>query len=107
MSRIDNQIKINGFRIETGEVVARLVECGWPIACVLKYDNSLTAVIEAADGKELDPDALRAELYASLEPHAVPAHIHVIERMPRTMNGKLDESAVRVWLEKKTSGHDV
>jgi D-alanine--poly(phosphoribitol) ligase subunit 1 len=100
--RIDTQVKINGYRIETGEIVARLADCGWPVACVLKHDELLVAVVESADGRPLDAQALRAQLHTRLEAHAVPAYIHAIERMPLSINDKLDEEAVRRWLDQRS-----
>ncbi len=100
--RIDTQVKINGYRIETGEIVARLADCGWPVACVLKHDELLIAVVESADGRPLDAQALRAQLHTRLEAHAVPAYVHAIERMPLSGNDKLDEEAVRRWLDQRS-----
>lgn len=95
-------MKINGYRIETGEIVARLADCGWPVACVLKHDELLIAVVESADGRPLDAQALRAQLHTRLEAHAVPAYVHAIERMPLSGNDKLDEEAVRRWLDQRS-----
>jgi D-alanine--poly(phosphoribitol) ligase subunit 1 len=100
--RIDTQVKINGYRIETGEIIARLADCGWPVACVLKHNELLVAVVESADGRPLDAQALRAQLHTRLEAHAVPAYIHSIERMPLNNNDKLDEEAVRRWLDHRS-----
>ena len=100
--RIDNQMKINGYRIEAGEIIARLADLGWPIACVLKHREALTAVVETIHGKRLDPAALRARLFDELEAHAVPTYILPIERMPRNSNDKLDEQAVRAWLDEQS-----
>jgi D-alanine--poly(phosphoribitol) ligase subunit 1 len=117
--RIDGQLKIRGHRIERGEVLARLADCGWPVACVLKYRDVLTAVVEVPQGvpdgavsgvpdgaaetapetARLDPSVLRERLRGVLETYAVPEVILAIPLMPRTENGKLDDQAVRAWLE--------
>jgi D-alanine--poly(phosphoribitol) ligase subunit 1 len=100
--RIDSQMKINGYRIEAGEIIARLADCGWPVACVLKHREALTAVVETLAGAPLDVEALRAQLFDQLEPHAVPSYIYDIDRMPRNSNDKLDEASVRAWLDAKS-----
>ena len=97
--RIDTQMKIRGHRVEAGEIVARLAECGWPVACVLKHRDTLIAVVEAPDGAVPDTAALRARLLTDLEPHAVPEAIHAVTRMPRGINDKLDSDAVRALLD--------
>ncbi len=100
--RIDQQVKIRGYRVETGEVVARLAECGWPVACVVKHNDALIAVVEVAAGAAFDPLGLRARLQTELEAHAVPERIVAIGRMPYNSNGKLDEAAMRTWLDTQT-----
>ena len=97
--RIDTQVKINGYRVETGEIIARLSDCGWPVACVLKHGDALTAVVESPDAGRFDARALRSRLHDELEPHAVPAFIHAVESLPRNANDKIDEASVRAWLE--------
>ena len=97
--RMDHQIKINGYRLETGEIVARLAEAGWAVACVLTNGDYLVAVVESVPGQTFDAAELRSRLRKELDPYAVPKKILCIERMPRNDNEKLDESAVRVWLQ--------
>ncbi|WP_285412331.1 non-ribosomal peptide synthetase [Pseudomonas sp. lyk4-40-TSB-59a] len=102
LGRADHQVKIRGFRIELSEVEARLLE----------QDEVREAVVLAQDGaagKHLhgyvvaaqpvtDPAALterlRAALASRLPAHMVPGHLHVIEAVPLTPNGKLDRKAL-------------
>jgi D-alanine--poly(phosphoribitol) ligase subunit 1 len=97
--RIDSQMKVRGYRVEAGEIGARLAECGWPITCVLLHDAVLTAVIETQEPAAMDASAIREQLRVKLDSYAVPEQIVAMPRIPRTINGKLDERGVRAWLD--------
>jgi amino acid adenylation domain-containing protein len=109
--RLDDQIKIRGFRVEPGEVEAML--CGLPEvsdAAVLAHEEdgewSLVAYVVpageagkagevgAAGAAELPREALREALQAMLPEYMVPQRIVMLERMPLTPNGKLDRRAL-------------
>jgi D-alanine--poly(phosphoribitol) ligase subunit 1 len=97
--RIDLQVKIHGFRLELDEVARAIHEEGYPVTCVLKWRDELTAVIECPRPQPFDEGALRRALAKKLEAHAVPYLIKRIEQMPRTDNHKLDRHAVIAWLD--------
>jgi D-alanine--poly(phosphoribitol) ligase subunit 1 len=104
--RIDLQVKIHGFRLELDEVGRAIHEQGYPVTCVLKWRDELTAVIECPLPKSFDEGALRAALAQKLESHAVPYLIKRIDQMPRTDNHKLDRRAVIAWLDTADGGAD-
>jgi D-alanine--poly(phosphoribitol) ligase subunit 1 len=97
-ARIDRQIKLHGHRLELDEVAKAIQDAGFPIACVLKWNDELAAVIERRPEVPFDEATLRAALAKGLEQHAIPTVIRLIERMPRTANDKLDRAAVVEWL---------
>ncbi|TEO73500.1 amino acid adenylation domain-containing protein, partial [Pseudomonas aeruginosa] len=97
IGRIDHQVKVRGFRIELGEIEAALAGlAGVRDAVVLAHDGvggtQLVGYV-VADSAE-DAERLRESLKRYLPDYMVPAHLMLLERMPLTVNGKLDRQAL-------------
>ncbi|WP_434698867.1 pyoverdine non-ribosomal peptide synthetase PvdD [Pseudomonas aeruginosa] len=97
IGRIDHQVKVRGFRIELGEIEAALAGlAGVRDAVVLAHDGvggtQLVGYV-VADSAE-DAERLRESLKRHLPDYMVPAHLMLLERMPLTVNGKLDRQAL-------------
>ncbi|MCP2290502.1 amino acid adenylation domain-containing protein [Nocardia amikacinitolerans] len=98
LGRADQQVNLRGFRIELGEIEAAVLDTGAvrEAAVVVRTDLVDEARIVAyvvADGS-VDATALRGELARTLPEHMVPAAIVELERIPLTVNGKLDRAAL-------------
>ncbi|MDI2591092.1 amino acid adenylation domain-containing protein [Pseudomonas sp. 681] len=102
IGRADHQVKIRGFRIELSEIEARLLEQPEVReAVVLAQDGAagkhLQAYVVAAQ-PDVDRQALveqlRSALSGRLPAHMVPGHLHLIDGVPLTPNGKLDRKAL-------------
>jgi amino acid adenylation domain-containing protein len=97
--RIDDQIKLNGFRIEPGDIeAAALAEAGVRQAVAVMRDFG-------GDDKRLvlyvvaDPDPgllarLRATLRERLPDYMRPRFVEVLDALPHTPNGKIDRKAL-------------
>ncbi|AZC24467.1 AMP-binding protein [Pseudomonas sessilinigenes] len=97
IGRRDNQVKLNGVRIELEEVESVL--CLYPgvhaaIASLrpLEAGPQLIAHVEVQDA--VTPQALRRFALERLPLTAVPSLIVTVAELPRTRNGKLDRRAV-------------
>jgi len=102
LGRIDQQVKILGYRIEPGEIEAALLaRFGDSLAQVAVIaqrvgdDQRLVGYLVPRPGQTL-PDAatLRAGLAAGLPAYMVPAAFVALAALPLTPNGKLDRRAL-------------
>jgi len=98
LGRLDDQIKLRGFRIEPGEIEAVL--CKHPQvrdAAVTAREHTpgdlrLCAYV-VAEGPPVVAE-LRRALEAGLPAHMIPSAFVFLEQLPRTPNGKLDRRAL-------------
>ena len=98
--RIDNQIKLRGFRIEPGDIeAAALAETGVCAAVasvfpVTRDDRRLVLYVIAPDAPEDFASELRNRLRQRLPPHMIPQHIERLDEFPQTAHGKIDRQAL-------------
>ncbi len=98
LGRIDDQLKLRGHRIEPGEIEAalcrdpRVREAAVVAREVAPGDVRLIAYVVSADPPP--PAELRRALEATLPAYMIPSAFVVLDRLPRTPNGKLDRRAL-------------
>lgn len=96
MGRRDTQVKINGYRIEIGEIQSALKKCG--------FSENTVAVVEERQGKKMiaflktsdsiDEAAVKREMKRFVPGYFIPDRILPVERYPVTANGKVDQKAL-------------
>ncbi|GAB2934280.1 hypothetical protein GCM10027280_22590 [Micromonospora polyrhachis] len=100
LGRDDFQVKVRGFRVELGEVEARLAACPGvrEAVVVARPDTSghqrLLAYFLAGTGQPPNAMVLRDRLATELPEYMVPAAYVRLSAWPLTPNGKLDRSAL-------------
>ncbi|WP_042940159.1 non-ribosomal peptide synthetase [Rhodococcus sp. AW25M09] len=105
LGRADDQVKIRGYRVETAEVERAVANCGSVAAAVVRAvevgsgTRALAAYVVPRDGvTAADHSALfgsiRDEVGSVLPEYMVPTLFAALERIPMTINGKLDVRAL-------------
>ncbi|WP_405784261.1 amino acid adenylation domain-containing protein [Streptomyces sp. NBC_00859] len=96
VGRADGQVKVRGFRVETGEVEAALLRhAGVAQAAVaVRPDASgagrLVAWAVPCDGQDLSPRTLRTFVAGRLPSYMVPSSVVPVAGLPLTVHGKVD-----------------
>ncbi|KIK52042.1 hypothetical protein GYMLUDRAFT_251511 [Collybiopsis luxurians FD-317 M1] len=91
--RIDDQVKVKGFRVELDGVAAALESSpGVKVAAALLIDSELWGFVA--------PDTVQSEIVLAdatkMQPYyAVPTHLMVLKEFPKTSNMKTDKRALR------------
>lgn len=100
VGRVDDQVKVNGVRVEPAEVEAALrsFPAVGQAAVVLERDRHgdgfLAGHVVPVPGQSLDVDALRTHVAQVLPRALVPSALGVVAMLPLTPNGKLDRRAL-------------
>jgi surfactin family lipopeptide synthetase C len=112
IGRADSQVKLRGYRIELGEIEAVLRQHAGVLEAVVLLreevpgDKRLLAYV-VLQSPPPAPDELRAFLAGKLPDYMLPAAIIVLESLPLSPNGKVDQRALpapnRLDLERQAS----
>jgi amino acid adenylation domain-containing protein len=103
LGRMDNQIKIQGYRVELGEVEAVLREesgvehaiaVGWPVT-----PSGADGLVAFLATHSLDTEKLLSALRKRLPPYMHVREVRCLPEMPLNVNGKVDRHALRQLLE--------
>lgn len=101
IGRIDHQVKINGFRVETGEIEQKLSACANVESCLVTAKGDATegrylvayVRINGKSPSQSDMDYVkefREYLKSQLPDYMVPPYFVLMDSWPLTANGKVD-----------------
>ena len=102
IGRIDNQIKLNGFRVELGEIEHKFSSLSNDCFCVvIPYHDennnlSLALVIEGLS-HNINPEI--EQLKRILPPYEVPSQFLFMNSIPLNQNGKVDRKAIKEFFK--------
>ncbi len=98
VSRKDFQVKINGFRVELGEIENKFASLsGGKYSVVLPYTNKQgnTELAIIIEGKDYDYQEDRSALANALPAYEVPSKWLFTRNIPLNQNGKVDRKEIR------------
>ncbi|SHI02336.1 amino acid adenylation domain-containing protein [Sporobacter termitidis DSM 10068] len=97
LGRMDFQVKVKGFRIETGEIEARLLTHPDILEAAVKSFRDEGGVYLAAyvvAGKAVGAEDIRQYLAETLPEYMIPGCVVFLDKMPLNNNGKTDRNAL-------------
>lgn len=103
LGRIDNQIKIHGYRVELEEIDAHLRivtgadvvgSVAWP--CV---DGTPRGIVSIIGARSADSAQIIATLKQRIPAYMVPSRVIARDSLPLNQSGKVDRKALLAWLD--------
>ncbi|GFJ93531.1 amino acid adenylation domain-containing protein [Phytohabitans rumicis] len=104
VGRRDFQVKINGIRVELGEIEAAAARCPGvrqAKALVARQGRLRSLAVVAAAEEGLTEQALREQLARLLPRTSLPRHILLLPQLPLTDNGKVDRRRLQQLVDHK------
>ncbi|POO76517.1 hypothetical protein C1T30_42740, partial [Bacillus sp. MBGLi97] len=97
IGRIDQQVKVRGYRIELSEIevqLAQLSEVQDAAVIAVKDKGGNTAIAAYVTPESADIEALKSALKETLPDYMIPAFWVTLSELPVTANGKVDRKAL-------------
>lgn len=106
LGRVDDQVKVRGFRVELDALATTLEACGaCSRAVALKFDSQhLVAFVTPAT---VDIPAARQYCAQRLAYYCVPAVIFAVDHLPLTARGKVDKALLLQWARDSEEGRQL
>ncbi|MEH0470352.1 amino acid adenylation domain-containing protein [Streptomyces sp. B21-097] len=101
LGRLDHQVKVQGYRVELGEIEAVLrghEAVAEAIVVAVREGDGPVVLHAVCTGAEEAGDALHTLLRSRLPQHMIPRSIAFWPQLPLNSNGKVDRNAIRTEL---------
>ncbi len=95
IGRIDAQVKVRGFRVELAEIEGLLLQYEGILAAAVSLDTStqqLAAYVVSDKSKEIDREAIAADLRSRLPYYMIPSTLDELPSLPMTTSQKINRS---------------
>ncbi|MDC7987889.1 amino acid adenylation domain-containing protein, partial [Rhodoplanes sp. TEM] len=118
LGREDDQVKVNGLRVELGEIESalchdeRIRQAAALVIRSAEGDRLVAFVVDGGDAAEVDAagvgpvdgEAVRVALRERLPAALIPTTVHRIAALPLTRNGKIDRAALLAEAVRRDEG---
>ena len=111
--RIDNQIKLRGFRIEPGEIeslLSRLPRVKEAVVKVHKFeenDERLVAFLNVDTEFKLTKEEIKGSISQHLPAYMIPSFFQVSDGFPKLPNGKINKKALLFEMQESEAKNDL
>lgn len=101
LGRQDNQLKINGYRVESAEIIEGFNKSGIQSEIIIlsigdrSSDKHLCAVIKQEEGRIYDQCDIKEKLKDYIPRYFIPDIIIFVEEFPITINSKIDKKKLK------------
>lgn len=99
LARIDTQVKVRGYRVELGDIetaIKKITDIRQATVQLLNDEHSSRLVAwVVAQNSDKNSSELQTELAERLPAHYVPQQIIILDALPLTANGKLDQRRLK------------
>ncbi|MDE5937014.1 MAG: amino acid adenylation domain-containing protein, partial [Ruminococcus sp.] len=96
LGRLDNQVKINGFRVELGEIENAIKKLSYvknAVAVVRQSDNGAKSICAYVSlYSQADENRIRNDSAENLPHYMIPSRVVILDNLPLTSNGKVDRN---------------
>lgn len=104
ISRVDHQIKLQGFRVELAEIESVLREvCAQTLLAVVAEPANLQGIVPGVvayiTGLEVDKNILDKALRQRLPHYMIPKSYRFLKELPLNINGKINYRVLTEWVE--------
>lgn len=100
LGRMDHQVKVRGYRIETGEIEAQIMKLGYVGEAVVSVWTSFAGEHELCahliSKEALSIAKVRDDLATFLPGYMIPTHMFQVDQLPLTPNGKVDRKSLSI-----------
>ncbi|WP_297811805.1 DUF4910 domain-containing protein [uncultured Helicobacter sp.] len=96
--RIDEQVKVQGFRVELLEIDNALYQAsGTQSRAILLEKDGLSSLYGICETSAIDSKQILEALRTKLPFYMLPSKILALEKFPLNSNGKVDRKAIKQW----------
>ena len=100
--RLDHQAKIQGFRVEMGEIEHHASEYlgGINVVC-LPFNNkdNLTEIAMFVEKNQIDSNALMIHMKSKMPMYMIPTRLFFVPTFPLNSNGKIDKNKLKLLID--------
>ncbi|MCF6407808.1 amino acid adenylation domain-containing protein [Chitinophaga filiformis] len=104
LGRIDQQVKLNGQRIEPGDIEAKLLLVEGireAVVLLMKRDDGASFLYAFYTGEEVPASVIRATMTKQLPVYMIPSGFKRIEEIPRLNSGKINRKQLSALLKEQ------